>query len=227
MPNVEARLKVKGKHYEISVELDEALKVKKGTGNVASALASNAVFYDLKKGLHSSKEDLKDAFGTDDLYKVAEEIMKRGEILKPQEYREVEREAKIKQVVDLIIRNAVDQHGRPYTAERIKKATEEVRYNFDNKPAEQQMADLVNKLKEVIPIKIETKHIKLKIPARFTGQVYGLFKDYKESEEWLPNGDLQVIMNIPAGMQIDFYERINSITHGAVQSEEISEKEAH
>ncbi len=227
MPSVEARLKVKGKHYEVSVELDEALKVKKGIGDVASALTSNAIFYDLKKGSHASKEDLKDAFGTDDLYKVAEEIMKRGEILKPQEYREAEREAKIKQVIDLIIRNAADQHGNPYTYERINKAIEEVHYNFDNRPPEQQMADLINKLKEVIPIKIETKHIKLKIPARFTGQVYGSLKDYKESEEWLLNGDLEVVVNIPSGMQIDFYEKINSITHGAVQSEELSEKEAH
>ena len=86
------------------------------------------------------------------------------------------------------------------------------------------MQDLLHKLKEIIPIKIETKKVKLTIPARFTGQVYGILKDYKESEEWLSNGDLQTILNIPSGMLIDFYEKLNDLTHGAVQSEEISQE---
>ena len=49
-------------------------------------------------------------------------------------------------------------------------------------------------------------------------------KDKKEREDWLSNGDLQAIMNVPAGMQIDFYEKLNNITHGAVVSEELGEK---
>jgi ribosome maturation protein Sdo1 len=48
-----------------------------------------------------------------------------------------------------------------------------------------------------------------------------MLKDYKESEDWLANGDLQVIMNIPAGLQLEFYDKLNGITHGAVMSEEL------
>lgn len=225
MAQVEARIKAKGKSYQISVDLEEALKVKDGTGDVTSALNSNGIYYDLKKGTVASQSDLEDAFGTSDLYEVATKIMKNGEIQKPQEYRDSEREAKIKQVVDLILRNAVDQNGNPYTEERIKRAIDEVHYSFDKRPAEQQMNEVVHKLKTVIPIKIETKKVKLTIPARFSGQVYGLLKDYKEKEDWLPNGDLQVILNIPSGMQIDFYEKLNGITHGSVVSEEISSDE--
>ncbi|HIG51878.1 ribosome assembly factor SBDS [Candidatus Parvarchaeota archaeon] len=222
MANVLARIKLKNKNFEISVDLDEALKVKDGTGNVSSALNSNSVYYDLKKGTVVSLSDLKDSFGTDDIYQIAERIMKNGEIQKNQEYRESERDEKIKQVISLIIQNSSDQHGRPFTEERIKKAMEEIHYNFDNRPAEQQMTDLVNELKKIIPIKIEVKRIKIVIPASFTGQVYGLISSYKETEEWLDNGDLEVILNIPAGIQIDFYEKLNSITHGAIQSEDLS-----
>jgi ribosome maturation protein Sdo1 len=50
MANVVARTKVNGKHYEIRVDLDEALKVKAGKGDITSALESNAVYYDLKEG---------------------------------------------------------------------------------------------------------------------------------------------------------------------------------
>ena len=162
-----------------------------------------------------------EAFGTTDFRQIATRIIQKGEVQKTQEFRDAEKEAKIKQVINLIIRNAVDQNGRPYTEERIKRAIEEVHYSFDNKPAEQQMPSLIEKLKTVIPIKIETKKIKLTIPAQYTGQVYGLLKDFKESEEWLANGSLQVIMNIPSGLQIDFYEKLNNITHGTVQSQEI------
>ena len=223
MANVLARIKIKNKNFEVSVELDEALKVKEGVGNISSALNSNAIYYDLKKGTIASSNDLKNSFGTDDIYQIAEKIMKNGEIQKNQEYRDSEREEKIKQVISLIIQNSSDQHDRPFTEERLKKSIDEIHYNFDNRPADQQMTDVVNELKKIIPIKIEVKRIKLIIPASFTGQIYGLISNYKETEEWLPNGDLKVILNIPAGIQIDFYEKLNSITHGAIQSEELNE----
>ncbi len=221
MATVEARIKVKGKQFEISVDLDEALKVKAGKGNVSAALNMPAIYTDAKKGNAASKDELNAFFDTDDVLVIAEMIMKKGEIQKNQEFRDAEREKKIKQVIDLILRNAVDQHGRPYTEERIRKAIGEVHFNFDNRPAEQQMPELIAKLATVIPIKVETKKIKLTIPARYSAQVYGMLKDYKESEEWLANGDLQVVMNIPSGLQIDFYDKLNSVTHGAVVSQEV------
>ena len=224
MPNVEARIRIKGKHYEINVDLDEALKVKQGQGNVRSTLQSQQIFYDLKKGTIASQQDLRDAFGTTDLYEIATKIIISGEVQKTQEFRDDEREKRVKQIITLIVRNATDQNGRPYTEERIRSAISEIHYNFDSRPAEQQMQPLIHKLKTIIPIKIETKRIKLTIPAQYTGQVYGLLQENKESEEWLSNGNLQVIMNFPAGLLMDFYDKINSITHGAVQSEELQQE---
>lgn len=224
MPYVEARLKIKGKEFQISVDVDEALKIKSGKGgSVASALNSPEIYFDLKKGMRASANELDNYFGSKDIYKIAERIIKEGEVQKPQEYRDAEREARIKRVIDLVLRNAVDQHGKPYTEERIRRAVAEVHFNFDNRPAEQQMNELVDKLKTVIPIKVELKKIKLIIPARFTGQVYGIISDIKISEEWLSNGDLQAIVAIPAGMQMDFYDKLNGITHGAVMSEEVKD----
>lgn len=222
---VTARLRVKNKQYEIRVDLDEALKVKaKKPANLLGALETPHVWTNVKEGNKASESDLKAAFGTSDLSEVAAKIITSGEIEKPQEFRDAEREMKIKRVLDIILKNAVDQHGRPYTADRIKRAIDEVHFSFDNRAPEQQVPELLEKLKTVIPIKIETKRVKLIIPAQYTGQVYGILKDYKESEEWLSNGNLQVILNIPAGMQLDFYDKLNNITHGSVQSEELAEK---
>jgi len=225
MPNVEARIRIKEKHYEIMVDLGEALKVKSNQGNITAALQSPQIFYDLKKGTIASQQDLEKAFGTKDIYEIAKQIIQRGEVQKTQDFRDEEREKKIKQVINLIIRNATDQNGHPYTEERIKSAIDEVHYRFDSHPVEKQMQDLIHKLKEVIPIKIETKRIKIIIPAQFTGQAYGLLQENKEKEEWLSNGDLQVVLNIPAGLLLDFYDKINNITHGAAQSEELKQTE--
>jgi ribosome maturation protein SDO1 len=225
MAEVVARIKVRGKHFEISVNLDEALKVRTGKGDLMAALNSSNVFTDLKTGEIAKNSDLTEAFGTTDFHQIATKIIMSGEVQKTQEFREGQREERIKQVVNLVIKNAVDQNGRPYTAERIKRAIQEAHYNVDNRPAEQQLPELIAKLQPIIPIRIETKRIKLIIPAQYTGQVYGILKDYKESEDWLPNGSLQVILNIPSGMQLDFYDKLNHITHGAVQSEELPKKE--
>ncbi|NCN99070.1 ribosome assembly factor SBDS [Candidatus Pacearchaeota archaeon CG10_big_fil_rev_8_21_14_0_10_35_219] len=222
MAIVEAKKRIGSKVYEVSVEFDEAMKVKKGEGDIASALNSPNVFYDAKKGLKASNEDLKDDFGTDDVYEVAKKIIKEGELQKPQEFRDAEREKRVKQVVDLILRNAVDQHGKPYTEDRIRRAIDEVHYSFDNRPAEQQMKEVVEKLKVIIPISLQIKRLKLTIPAQYTGQVYGVLQDYKEKEDWKNNGDLEVVISIPAGMQLDFFDKLNNVTHGAVQSEELA-----
>ena len=50
MANVTARIKIKNKHYEIMVNLDDALKFKQGKGDIMYALDSDAVYYDLNKG---------------------------------------------------------------------------------------------------------------------------------------------------------------------------------
>lgn len=221
MVTVLAKLKVKNKHFEISVDFDEAMKVKNGTGLITRALNSQGIYYNAKEGSVASNADLMDAFQTQDVNAIATTIIQRGELQKPQEFRDAEREARVKQVISMLIRNAVDQNGRPYTEDRLKRAVQEVHFNFDSRPAEKQMADLLEKLKTVIPIRVETKRIKLIIPARFSGQVYGMLKDYKESEDWLANGDLQTIINIPAGLQLDFYDKLNGVTHGAVISEEL------
>ncbi|MSS75217.1 ribosome assembly factor SBDS [Candidatus Pacearchaeota archaeon] len=217
-----ARYRVKSTMYEIQVDLDEALKVQTGKGNIMAALDMPQIYSDLKKGQVASQDQLTNAFSTTDIYQIATIIIQKGEVQKNQDFRDAEREAKVKQVIQLIIRNAVDQHGRPYTEDRIKRALDEAKAHIDNKPAEQQLTGILDKLKTIIPIKLDTKKIKLTIPAQYSGQVYGLIKDFKESEEWLANGSLQAVLNIPAGMQLDFYDKLNGITHGAVQSEDLN-----
>ena len=167
MPKVDARIKIKGKHYEILVDLDEALKVRNGGGDITFAIQSTHIYHDLKQGEKASNSDLQEAFNTTDVFEIAKKIITKGEVQKTQEYRVEEREKKVKQVINLLLRNAVDQNGNPYTEERLKSAIREAHFNFDNRPAEQQMPDLVNKLKEIYSVKSKGVFLLAEIVARF------------------------------------------------------------
>ena len=222
MTNTIARIKKTGKNFEIIVDLDNALKFKKGLLKFIEA-EGGRIFTDSKKGLAASKADLTSAFATDDVNAIAQVIAKQGEILVTQEHRDEERDKKMKQVVDLVVRSSTDQNGRPYTPERIKSALEQAHVNIKNVPIENQMKDIIMELSKVIPIKIETKTFEITVPAVYTGNAYGIISPYKIEEKWLSNGDLNVTISCSGAVILSFFDKLNSVTHGSAITKEVKE----
>jgi ribosome maturation protein SDO1 len=223
---VPAKLRVGSKQFEVMVDVESAIKFRKGLPmNIQNVLAADGIFTNAKTGAKPSVADLTDAFGTTDLYSIAERIVKKGEIEVPQEFRDQEQENKRKKVVDFFVRNAVDaKTNRPFTPQVIESAMNQKGINVDNKPLDQQISSITEALKTIIPLKIETKKLVITLPAIYTGKAYGVLSEYKEKEDWLSNGDLRVTINIPVGLQSEFYDKLNSITHGAALSEEVKDK---
>lgn len=223
MGNVEARIKIKGKQFEILVDLDSALKFRKtGQGSIQNILAVSTIFSDIKKGMHASSAELKAAFNSDNIEVIAEEIIRHGEIQLPAEYRREEREVKHKQIVDFLARNCIDpRSGMPHTPTRIETALHEVHINVDDRPVQEQIPAIIKELQKLLPLRIETKRLSIKIPAAFTGHAYSLLKEFKEKEEWLDDGSLLCIVSLPAGMQSEFYDKLNKITHGSSITQDI------
>ena len=223
MVNTTARVKKTGKNFEVLVDLDDALKFKKGLSAFIQA-ETEFIFKDLKKGEKASESELKSAFGTTDVNEIVKKIVKEGEIQTTQDYRDAEQEKRFKQVVDFLVKNANDpQTGRPHTAERIKNALEQANVNIKNTSIENQISEILEKISKLIPIKIETKKVKIKIPAIHTGKAYGVVAIYKVSENWLNDGSLEVVVEVPSGMIMDFYNKLNGVTHGSALTEEIKE----
>src|SRR4030065_709713 len=156
MTQTTARIKAKGKPFEIIVDLDNALKFKKGASSSIEA-EGGRIFSDIKKGFAASEKDLNEAFGTTDVSEITKQIVKKGEVLVTQEYRDEERDKK------------------------------------------------------------------LTIPAIHTGKAYSIISQYKEEENWLNDGSLEATVSIPAGIIMDFYDKLNSATHGSVLTQEIKE----
>ncbi len=223
MAQIVARIRKGSNHYEILVDEAEALKVKKGdaNANINVAVLTEAIFYNIKSGEQAADDDLEIQFGTSDVLQVAEAIIKHGELERTTESIRAEQDKKYKQVVDFLSKNAVSPEGRPYTPDRIMKSLSEAHVNVKNKPIETQIDEIIDQLAKVLPIKIERKRVKLIVPAIHTGKAYGVLKEFMTSEDWLSNGDLEAVIEIPTAMLMDFYDRINSATHGSVLSEEL------
>ena len=225
MTDTTARLRHGKMVFETMVDLDAALKLKKGGSiDIHEVVRDQAIYSDLKKGMRSSNDELENAFGTTDLYEIVERIVKKGEILVTQEFRDEALENRRKQIVDFLVRNAVDARtNRPFTPNIIESAIKQAGVKIENKAVDMQIKNVIDSLNKIIPIKIETKKLKIRIPAQHTGKSYGLFQEYKEKEEWLNDGSLEVVLNIPVGVLMDFYDRLNKITHGAALTSEIKE----
>lgn len=214
-----ARLKSQGNIFEVLVDCNLAIALKSGQApNMKDVLATQTIFADSKKGMEASPTAMKQVFGTDDSETVAKEIIKKGEIQLTAEYRNKLREEKRKQIIATIHRHGVDPRTHaPHPPARIELALEEAKVHIDEyKPADQQITDILKKLKVIIPIKFEMKEIAIKIPSQYTGKAYAILRNFGKllKEEWQQDGSLVAVLELPGGLEEDFYDRLNSITHG-------------
>jgi len=217
--HVIARYTIKGHTFEILVNPELALKVKEGKEvNVDELLVGDFVYKDVRRGLKASPELLRSVFGTDDIRKIALEIVKRGEIHLTAEQRRKLIEEKKKLIVALIAKNAIDPKTKlPIPPTRIEIAMEQARIAIDPfKPVEEQFEEVVSRIARVIPIKIAKAYVSVKIPPEYAGKAYRSLAKFGEvkKQNWLSDGSLELELEIPAGMQNEFIDEVNKLTHG-------------
>ena len=225
MTDTVARLKTGKMTFETMVDLDNAMKMKKGIAvSITDVIRDTCVYTDQKKGMRAGSAELMNSFGTTDINAIVERIVRKGEIEVTKEFRDEATENKKKQIIDFISKNGVNaQTNRPFTPDMIESAMKQAGVRIQNISVDKQITSIMEDLKRILPIKIQTKKIKIKIPVEHTGKVYGLINEYKEKEDWLSDGSLEVVLNIPVGILMDFYDKLNSITHGSAITSEIKE----
>ncbi|MBS3116016.1 ribosome assembly factor SBDS [Candidatus Woesearchaeota archaeon] len=216
-----ARLKRYGKTFELSVDPDKALAYKKGSiSDVDEVLHSDSIFTDAKKGERPSEAELKKVFATTDQRKIADLIIREGEIQHTAEHRAQEKEQRKRKLITMIHTQAVDpKTGYPHPPERIEAALEQGKIHLDDhRPVEQQFDEIIKKLRPIIPIHIEQKQLVVIIPAEFAGKMYSVIHSSGRvlKEDWLSNGNWSVKLELPAGLVSEFIDKMNSLTHGEV-----------
>ncbi len=218
-----ARLHKGEDHFEILVDPHAAERLIEGKEvDVLSSLAIDAIFKDSKKGTHASQESLEKVFGTDDVETIVKEIILNGDIQLTTEQRHEMQEKKQKRIVDIIVKNAMDpQTKMPHPRRRIELAIEEAGVHIDPfKPVDDQVKLVVEALRPIVPIAMEQVKISVKISSQYIGKAYGIVRNFGvlEREDWQSDGSWVGIIRIPAGMQTDFYDRLNDVTKGNVET---------
>lgn len=223
-----ARLSRGGVTFEVMVDPDLALRFKKGehAPGMEEVLASQNVFLDARKGERAPEKDIEKAFGKADLFSVAAAIITHGELQLTTEQRRKFTEEKKRKIADTISRQGMDPKTKlPHPPQRIMNAMEEAHVHVDPfRPAEDQIKDVLAKIQAVIPIALERIEVAIKVPMSHAGKASSTIREIApvKSEEWRSDSWVAVI-EIPAGMQADVYNRLNRLTAGSVEVRIIKE----
>lgn len=213
-----------GEKFEILVKPDPALDYKLGKKkDLSSVLVSDDIYTDSSKGTKPSMEKLLKAFNTDDSAEIAKKILEKGDLNLTTEQRRKMVEEKRKQLVEFISKTYVDPRTHlPHPPLRIEQAMKDARVSVDpQKSMDEQVKDIVEKLRSIIPLKSENLSLEIIIPAQFASQSYAVLKSVGtlKKEEWQNNGSLKAILEIPAAARPHVIDRLGSITKGSATVE--------
>lgn len=220
---VVARWETEGSRFEVLVDPKAAQDLKDGkTVDLSDKLALDHVFKDAKKGDKISEEHLERIFHSRSIPEIARQIILKGEVQVTTDQRHALQVAKHRQIVTTIARNAMNpQTGAPHPAARIEAAMAEAKVHIDPfRPADVQIQEILQKLRPLLPIRFDSVRVKIRLPAqhypRVIGEIKGLGK--LSDEQWLPDGAWTGILEIPAGVQTELYEKLNARTRGAAET---------
>ena len=229
---VTARLESHGARFEVLIDPDAALEIKRDEfdGELEDVIAAEDVFENASRGDRPAETDLEDVFGTTEPLEIIPEVIKRGEIQITAEQRREMQEQKRKQLINTIARNAVNPQmdDAPHPPERIERALEEAGFRIDPmEPVSEQVDEALEDLRPVIPIRFDEVTIAVQLPADYAGSGQAEVRQYGEleREEWQSDGSWVGVVTFPAGLQNDFYDVVNELTSGEAETRVIKDED--
>ncbi len=219
---VVARLEHANVRFELLVDPDLALALKKGNSVAISDLvAIDSVFKDAKKGETQSDAAIKSVFGTDNFEQIATRIVNDGEVHLTTDQRRRLLEERRKEVIAFLAANCIDpQHKTPHPPQRIENALNEVRFVPDLfKSTSVQAQEALKEIKKLIPISMENVTMAVRIPSQFAARASAaLFRHDVKRQEWQADGSLIAVLEMPVGLQQAVINELNHLTHGSIES---------
>ena len=229
---VTARLESHGQRFEVLVDPDAALEIKRDEfdGELEEVIAAEDVFEDAASGDRPPESSLEEVFETTAPLEIIPEVIKRGEIQITAEQRREMQEQKHKQLINQIARNAVNPQmdDAPHPPERIERALEEAGFQVDPmEPVENQVDDALDELRPVIPIRFDEVIVAVQVPADYAGSAQAQIRQFGElqREEWQSDGSWVGVLKFPAGLQNDFYDLVNEHTSGEAETRIVKDED--
>ena len=173
------RYSFEGEKFEIMVKPDPALDYKLGKKkDISSVLVSEEIYTDSGKGTKPSTEKLLAAFKTEDKTEIAQIMFEKGDLNLTTDQRRKMVDQKRKQIVEYIAKTFVDPKTHlPHPPLRIEQAMKDGRVSIEpQKSVEEQVKDIVEKLRSIIALKSENLQLEITIPAQYASQSYSVLK---------------------------------------------------
>ncbi|MBN2142756.1 ribosome assembly factor SBDS [Candidatus Woesearchaeota archaeon] len=214
-----AKLSLKGHEFEVVIDPESAKAHRHGEAAINDALLAPHVYRSVQTGELASTELMKELFGTSDEYEVASKIIKDGELHLSDEYKEGLRNAKKGEIIALLAKEAADANtGLPVAEARLHAALAKIHVDVF-RSAEEQLPDVVSKLRSMISLTLEKKSVQLRIPPAYAAKLYGLVQSRSKivDEAWLGDGAFSAKVEISAGLVPKFLDELKSATHGDVE----------
>lgn len=221
-----ARITRDGERFEILVKPQPARNYTIGkTMSISEVLVTDTIFTDANKGTKASEDKLEIAFKTTDTRKIAEIILRKGNLQLTTDQRRQLTAEKRRQIIAFIARQAVDpKTNLPHPPLRIEQAMEQIHYSIDPfKETEEQAKDIIKLLRPILPLKIEQIQVKVRIPPEYASKAYGTVKGYGtiKREEWRADGSWFSIIEMPAGLYGPFLDKLGELTKGTAEAKKM------
>ncbi|CDS82035.1 probable Shwachman-Bodian-Diamond syndrome protein [Sporisorium scitamineum] len=214
------RLRKGGKRFEIACYKNKVREWRTGVEtDLDEVVQIENVFVNVSKGQVAPSDDLQKAFGTTEIPKILQEILKKGELQVGEKERQHELSNTWKDIATQVAEKCVDPGSqRPYTVGMIEKAMHDVHYSVKTgRSAKQQALDVIRLLqeKQTIPIERARMRVRITMPSKdgkkLKDKLLSL-TDKVEDEDW--SDEWELIASIDPGALKTINELIQSEIKG-------------
>lgn len=225
------RYKRGGKRFELACYKNKVVEWRnKVETNIDEVLQTHTIFVNVSKGQGAKKDELKEAFGTDDEEEIVKQILSKGELQVGEKERQVQSTNTLNEIATMVAEKCVNpETKRPYPVTMIEKAMKDLHFSVNpNQKAKQQALEVIRQLKEKQLIPIARAQMRVRISAaqkdakRLSEKLKPLIA-VMESEDFDPQYDLVGLIDPGNFRSID--EAVSAETKGRGTLDVLSLKE--
>lgn len=149
------RMKKGRTNFEVMVNEGAVNKYRDGSiKRVDDVVVVPRIWTNASQGTKASADQIKDAFGSEDVNEVLDIILRQGDAQESAQERQDKLDAKRQEIIASIQKNYSSPEGRPLPATRIENALERIKLRIDvDVDADRQVTGMIERLKAVMPMK--------------------------------------------------------------------------
>ncbi len=223
------RYVLRNQKFEIIVDPELALDYKKGKEiPLSDIVESFIVFHNASKGAKASEMILEQIFETNNPEEIAKIILTKGALQLTQAQRKRLLKDKEDEIINFIHIHCVNpQTNKPHPPARIEAAMDEAGVHIDyNLAPEIQAKEVIKQIQTIIPIRLESVVLAVKVTPDFTGPAFGIVSGAGQliEDQWGDDGVWYAKVEMPSGKQADFLDKLNALTKGKAEVKIVERK---